>query len=176
VIIHPLRPENDRSGFSCGEPSLDEFLGRYALQNQTRHRLGVTYVAEEGGVVLGYMTLAAGAIRAEDIPDAARARLPRYPLPVLRLARLAVDRRVRGEGLGTELLAAALDIALEMSVSVGCVGLVVDAIPAAVAYYERYGFVRLDPSAEEGVAGTEATGEASVGLFLAIGTIELARG
>ena len=173
MLIHPLRPENDRTGFSCGEPSLDIFLGRYALQNQTRHRTGVTYVAEEGGVVLGYMTLAAASLRAEELDERSRGRLPRYPLPVLRLARLAVDRRVRGEGIGSALLAAAFEIAPDMSRRVGCAGVVVDARPAAVDYYQRFGFVRLDEGAVS--AGKDPGATLTEAMFLAVGTIEKAR-
>lgn len=166
MLIHPLRPENDRDGFSCGVPELDRFLGRYALLNQSTHRIGVTYVAEESGVVLGYMTLAATSLRAARIDPASRDRLPRYPLPALRLARLAVDRRVRGEGVGSALLSAALEIALDMSERVGCVGVVVDAKPAAVGYYTRFGFTALEP---DGPVGP------TVPLFLPVSLIEIAR-
>lgn len=166
MLIHPLRPENDREGFSCGVPELDLFLGRYALQNQSRHRIGVTYVAEEGGVVLGYMTLAAASLAAAELSDDLRRRLPEYPLPVLRLARLAVDHRVRGEGVGSALLAAACVIALDMSGRVGCVGIVVDAKPAAAAYYERFGFTALE----------QPESVVSVPLFLPVSLIERARG
>lgn len=170
MIVHPLRPENERESFSCGVASLDEFLGRYALQDPHRHRVGVTYVAQEAGVVLGYMALAAGALGAEGASEQVRSGLPRYPLPILRLARLAVDERFQDQGIGSELLAAAFIVALDMSERVGCIGVVVDAKPGAAGFCERFGFEPVE--AASGTAGSHA----GVTLFLAIGTIVAACG
>ncbi len=75
-----------------------------------------------------------------DLPSEARRRFPRYPLPVLRLARLAVDEGARGRGIGSILLRAVFALAHEMAGRVGCVGVVVDAKPEAVGFYERQGF------------------------------------
>jgi len=73
-----------------------------------------------------------------------RRKLPQYPLPVLRLARLAVDRSAQGKGVGGALLRAVFVLAREMAGRVGCVGVVVDAKPEAIGFYERYGFTKLD--------------------------------
>jgi GNAT superfamily N-acetyltransferase len=150
VRIHPLRPEDDRAHFTCGESVLDRFLREFALQNTRRHGVGPTYVAEESGIVLGYVTVAACSLDADTLPDSLRASLPSYPLPALRLARLAVDERAHGRGIGTALVGAAADIALEMAERVGCVGIIADAKPDAVGFYERLGFVALD--AERGAS------------------------
>lgn len=139
VRVHPLRPENDKARFTSGDHVLDRFLAEFAGQNM-RMYVGVTYVAEESGFVLGYVTLAACSTRRDEIAEEARRSLPAYPLPALRVARLAVDRGFHGQGIGTLLLGAAFDIALEMTRTVGCVGVVVDAKPGAVEFYRRFGF------------------------------------
>jgi len=140
VEIRRLRQGDDRARFQSGDPDLDRFFHAFAGQNQFRHHVGVTYVAVEAGTVLGYTTIAPAAIEVDHLPAALRRRLPRYPLPVLRLARLAVDSRYRGRGLGAELLRFALGLTVRMAEDYGGVGVVVDAKPGAVPFYERYGF------------------------------------
>ena len=73
-----------------------------------------------------------------------RKRLPRYPVPVLRLARLAVDERAKGRGVGSILVRAILVLAQQLADDVGCVGVVVDAKHEAVPFYEKLGFLPLD--------------------------------
>ena len=114
---------------------------RYRGQNQFRHHIGTSYVAVEGEHVVGFATVAPSEIVVERIPSSRRRRLPNYPMPVLRLARLAVDERARGRGIGRALLKAVFVLAKKMSRDYGCVGVVVDAKPEAVAFYERYGFM-----------------------------------
>lgn len=138
--IRRLRPGDDRSRFRSGHPDLDRFFQAYAGQNQFRHHVGVTYVAVEEGDVLGYLTVAPGGIEIDDLPASARKGLPRYPLPVLRLARLAVDSRARGHGLGEQLLRFALGLAVTMAEDLGCVGVAVDAKAGAEPFYSRHGF------------------------------------
>lgn len=138
--IRALRPGDDRSAFRSGDESLDLFFHRYAGQNQFRHHVGVTYVAVEDGRVLGFVTLAPRHVEVEMLPVRVRKALPRYPLSVLGIARLAVDRSAQGMGLGKHLLRFALDVAVRLSDEVGCVGVVVDAKRDAVAFYARYGF------------------------------------
>ncbi|MCA1779883.1 MAG: GNAT family N-acetyltransferase [Xanthomonadaceae bacterium] len=144
VEIRPLAPEDERDGFDSGVPPLDEFFRRYAGQNQFRHHIGVTHVAVEGGRILGYATICAGHIETERLHSSLRRRLPSYPLPILRIARLAVDRRARKKGIGGLLLKYALQIALRMHAEYGCVGVLLDAKPDAVGFYERHGFIALE--------------------------------
>src|SRR5882724_3089101 len=101
--IRALRPEDNRAAFESGDEALDRFLRRYAGQNQFRHYLGVTYVAVDGGRVLGFATVAPRHLDVEELPAGARKKLPRYPVPVLGLARLAVDASARSLGLGGQL-------------------------------------------------------------------------
>jgi GNAT superfamily N-acetyltransferase len=146
-----------REGFRSGDPRIDEFFRLYAGQNQFKHHVGVTFCAREAGEIVAFVTLAAGAVEPQELPDEMRARLPGYAAPVLRLARLGVDQRVRGQGIGTALLASATVIALEMRVRVGCVGIVVDAKPDARGFYERKGFRAMAVTSRMAGAGASPT-------------------
>ena len=143
IEIRTLRESDDRSGFSSGDPDLDRFLRKYAGQNQFRHHIGTTYVAVESGRLAGYATVAPGHLEIEDLPAARRKKLPRYPLPVLRLARLAVDESFQGQGLGGQLLRFVLRLSLQMAQDFGCLSVVVDAKPGAVSFYQQFGFAPL---------------------------------
>jgi predicted N-acetyltransferase YhbS len=143
--IRALRPNDDRSAFRSGDEALDRFLHRYAGQNQFRHHLGVTYVAVGGARILGYVTVAPRHLEIEDLPERTRKKLPRYPVPVLGLARLAVDETSRSMGIGGQLLRFVLDLAAKMAGEVGCAGVVVDAKPGAIDFYATYGFAPLEP-------------------------------
>lgn len=151
--------------FDCGEPALNEYLHRYAQRSQTSH-FAVTYVARRDGRTLGYVTLAASQITVE---ETGYANKPRYPLPTLTLARLAVDRHFQGDGIGTGLLRFSLLEALRMADEFGCVGVRVAAKPEAVSFYERFGFVQLASSATVQSATTTP-------MFLPLNQIEDALG
>lgn len=97
-------------------------------------------MAVEEGNILGFVTVAAAEVEIAGLPVSRRKGLPSYPLPALRIARLAVDARAQGRGIGAELLKQALILARRTAEAVGCVGVVVDAKADAVAFYERYGF------------------------------------
>lgn len=144
IEVRPLEPTDDRSTFRSGNDDIDRFFHRFAGQNQFRHHIGTTYVAIAEGAIVGYVTVAASHIEAQTLPRSLRRRLPTYPLPVLRLARLAVDERSRGSGIGLALLRAVFVIAHRLASDVGCIGVLVDAKPPSVHFYERYGFVALD--------------------------------
>jgi GNAT superfamily N-acetyltransferase len=142
--IRPLAREDDRRGFSCGHADLDRFFEHYAGQNQFKLHLAVTYVALVDTRIVGFATVAASALERAVIPSARlRKRFPSYPLPVLRLARLGVDLRAQGLGIGKGLLGHVLGLAIAQRDHLGCVGVVADAKPEAVAFYEGLGFVAL---------------------------------
>jgi GNAT superfamily N-acetyltransferase len=145
IEIRALREHDDRASFRSGNAGLDRFFQEFAGQNQFRHHLGVTYVAVDDQNILGFATVAAAHVEIEELPAAARRKLPHYPLPVLRLARLAIDQSAQGEGLGLHLLRFVFKLALQMADDYGCVGVIVDAKPDAVAFYARYGFLAVDP-------------------------------
>ncbi len=143
--IEPLRASHDRGGFSCGKAPLDEFLRLRASQYEKR-RLGRTYVALFPGAttVAGYYTLAAGAIAVANLPPQAAKQLPKHPVPIILLGRLAVDQRARGQGLGPALLRDALRRSLDLSKQLGLLAVEVLAIDAgAREFYTKYGFVPL---------------------------------
>lgn len=166
VEIRPLAREDDRSHFSCGQSDLDRFFEHYAGQNQFKLHLAVTYVAVVGERIVGFTTVSASALERAAIPSARlRKRLPHYPLPVLRIARLAVDTRAQGVGIGKALLRHALGLALDQRDRLGCVGVVTDAKPEAVLFYEKLGFVRLE-GVREGLLVSEP-----LPMFLGIETI-----
>ena len=146
--VQALHRDHDRAAFRCGEPALDEYLSKYARQN---HESGVsrTFIAvrtAEPAVILGYYSLAAGAIPRADLPtpEVRRLRFPNFPLPVARLARLAVDRSQQGKGIGAGLLYDALSRCLHVAENLGIAALVIDAKDEkAKAFYSRYEFVAL---------------------------------
>ena len=143
VEVRPLRPDDDRTAFVSGQADLDRFFERYAAQNQFRHAIGTTWVAIDDGSILGFVTIAPTQVTVDDLPPARRARLPRYPLPALRLARLAVSEAAHGRRIGSLLVQVVLDLAITMREQYGCWAVVVDAKPEAVGFYERLGFERL---------------------------------
>ena len=149
IEIRPLQETDRRDTFRSGDHDLDRFFAKYAGQNQFRHHTGTTYVAVEAERILGYATVAAGNIEGDALPMSTRRALPRYPLPVLRLARLAVDVTAQNRGAGKALLHHVFLLALQMSQAYGCIGIVVDAKPDAVDYYARFGFSPLEISEGE---------------------------
>ena len=169
--IRALRARDDRSSFRSGDPDLDRFFARFAGQNQFQHHVGVTYVAIDDTVILGFATVAPGQLEPEALPAAERKRLSRYPLPILRLARLAVDARAQGRGVGRELLRFVVRLATTMADELGCVGLVVDAKPDAVSFYAKHGFVAI-----ELIEGRSEERPAPAAMLLAIRAIKQAGG
>jgi GNAT superfamily N-acetyltransferase len=144
--IEQLDPTHVRADFSCGNSTLDTFLHSLVSQYEKR-RLGRTYVAVRSGErrVLGYYTLASGAVSFENLPPRAGRKLPRHPISVVLLARLAVDGTVRGQGLGGLLLADALRRCVALAEQLGIHAVAVDAIDeSARTFYERHGFVPLE--------------------------------
>jgi len=135
------------SGFQCGEEALDQFLRRYALQSQ--HSGGArTYVSCRGSRVVGYYSLAAGAVCLEDAPGRVAKGLPHHPVPVILLARLAVDQREQGRGLGPALLKDACLRYLQACELIGSRALLTHAKGArARSFYLRFGF---EPSPTDG--------------------------
>ncbi len=143
VDIEPLAARHDRRTFSCGVEALDQYLRRFARQHAAAN-ISRTYVAVNGSTVRGFYSLAMSGIRRDNLPEKYRARFPNFPLPVARLARLAVDLHHQGQGLGELLLSDALQRCLQISASIGMLGVIVDAKDEqARGWYERYEFERL---------------------------------
>ena len=167
--IRALRQGDDRSGFRSGDADLDRFFVRFAGQDQFRHHVGVTHVAIEDDRVFGYATVCPAHLEIDRLPAAARRRLPRYPVPVLRLARLAVDQSAQGAGVGSQLLLFVLRLSERMAEDFGCAGVVVDAKPQAIPFYARYGFIETEALEGQSEARPQPTP-----LFLAMRAIRSA--
>ena len=143
--IEVLQGSHDRSQFDCGSEALDRYIRRQASQDARRNVTRV-FVAlpEESNKVAGFYTLSAGSIERNALPEKQAKRLPRYPVPVALLGRLAVDRRWSGQGLGSALLADALRRVVQASAALAVYAVVVDAKDEqAQAFYEHFGFIEL---------------------------------
>ena len=143
--IERLERGHVRDAFSCGKPPLDEFIHRLVSQYEKRN-LGRTYVAVRLSEkqVLGYYTLASGAIPFQNLPEPSARKLPLHPVPVILLARLAVDQSLQGKGWGERLLVDALQRSVALADKLGIPAIEVDAIDQqAKSFYEKYGFVPL---------------------------------
>lgn len=141
LLITELAAHHDRSGFDCGEPALNQFLQRLARQQSDRD-FSKTYVAcrPDASQILGFFAISSGSVDFAHWP--APLRLPRYPVPVARLGRLAVDQHHRGLGIGAALLSHAVRLAMMLSTQIGLYAVVVDAKDARVAaFYLRHGFL-----------------------------------
>lgn len=136
----PLVASHVISEFDCGEASLDDWLKRRALINQVSGASRTFVVTDQDNRVRGYYALAAGAVAHQLVTGAVRRNMP-DPIPVLILARLAVDRRAQGIKLGAGLLQDAVNRAGSVAQNAGVRALVVHALhEKARAFYEYYGF------------------------------------
>ena len=142
----PISHSHHRKNFDCGHIELNTYLARFARQN---HQLGVskTFVIvtkEIPKIILGYYSLSACQISIKSVPDRVLKRVGHYPIPVVMLGRLAVDRHYQGFGLGGILLLSAGERILSVSKQVGIRAMVMDAKNEPIArWYERFGAVRL---------------------------------
>lgn len=142
-LIEQLAKKHNRATFSCGVHALDRYIRQQASQD-TRRRVARLFVAtlDDPKLVAGYYTLSAASVDRGDLSEEVRRKLPRYPVPVARIGRLAVDKRFQGRGLGACLLMDALERVLMASQVVAMYALIVDATNnAAKEFYEKYGFV-----------------------------------
>ena len=136
----PLNSEHDVENFQSDAPELDEWLQRRALHNE-RSNASRTYVVCDGVQVVGFYSLASGAIDRTIAPKAITRNMPN-PVPVLVLGRLAVDRRFQGTGIGGGLLRDAIARALRVSDEIGIKAILVHARSEdAKRFYLRFGFV-----------------------------------
>ncbi len=100
--IAKLTLSHDPTSFDCGNEALNGFIRRHALTGQ-RAQISQTYVAVIGQAIIGYHTLVVGSVNYEDAPERLAKGIPRYPIPAMLLARLAVDRHWQGKALGPPL-------------------------------------------------------------------------
>lgn len=136
----PLATAHLLAEFGCGETSLDEWLRRRALANQLSGASRTFVVADQDARVYGYYAMAAGAVSHQEATSGVRRNMP-DPIPVMVLARLAVDQRAQGIKLGAALLQDAVNRAVAVSHNAGVRALLVHALDErAKQFYEHYGF------------------------------------
>jgi GNAT superfamily N-acetyltransferase len=153
IIIRRLEEHDQVENFNCGDEPLNNYLKRHAWSNQQKSSIGVTYVAVDEAApraVLGYFTLATASVPRDEFPKKFVRGLPPYDLPLILLARLAVDRRFAGRGLGHALISEAFRVSLRVADEVGCRCIITDAYPDRISWYAKYGFVPLQGAAKSG--------------------------
>ena len=128
--------------FDCGNKSLNDYLTKYAHQNELKN-LSRTYLFIDNNEVIGYITLCNAQMDFNELPDKIVNKIPKYPIPCVRIARLAVDKKHQQNGIGKQLLSFGFKKVLLISNSVGVKLIVVDAKPESKTFYEKYGFISL---------------------------------
>ncbi|MBV8895927.1 MAG: GNAT family N-acetyltransferase [Acidobacteriaceae bacterium] len=142
----PISKRHNRDTFDCGEAALNEFLQRHARKS---HEVGgsKTFLAisdADQETILGYYSLSPASVAYARTPELVRRGLARYEVPAFRLARLAVDLKAQGRGVGGQLLLAAGRRCLLAAAEVGGIALLIDAKNERVAaWYRGYGAVAL---------------------------------
>lgn len=140
LTIEKLHAGLDCRTFDCGSPALNRYLQAYALANQKAHS-AQTYAAHRGGLVVGYYSLAVGSVEHQDAPGRVAKGLARHPIPVMLLARLAVDLTGQRTGIGSGLLKDALLRTASAADIAGIRAVLVHAKDAnAAAFYQRFDF------------------------------------
>ncbi len=145
-VIHALDNTVATKKFDCGERILNDYLCRFATQDVKRDvaRAFVATPIDTPAQIAGFFTLSAATVQAESLPEVWRKKLPRYPVPVALLGRLAVDRAFQGMGLGAILLADACRKINAASQTLAVAGIVVDPkSPQAADFYRHFGFIEL---------------------------------
>jgi predicted GNAT family N-acyltransferase len=145
--VEPLGPHHDRTTFSCGSPSLDDFIKTKARKENELGYCAVFILAQRRGSqsIAGYYSLSSHSVTLDGVDAASRKKLPKYPVvPTTLIGRLARDLRYRRQGAGQLLLIDALKRAQQSAAQVGSYAVTVDAIDdQAIAFYARYGFIPL---------------------------------
>lgn len=128
-IFSPLDKSFDKSAFDSGKPELNDYLKKYAWQNQKK-RYSITFIAtvENSKEIAGYYCTSASSIEFANIPDTLNKKLPKYPAPVMLIGQLAVDKKMQGKGLGKVLLMHALSRTVHISSEMGIFAVRVDAM------------------------------------------------
>jgi ribosomal protein S18 acetylase RimI-like enzyme len=143
----PLSELHHVDAFDCGEPSLDIWLKEQALKSQVGDTARTYVVTDDDGAVIGFVSLASGSVRREQARGALARNAP-DPIPVAIIARLAVDSRLQGGGVGTRLLVDALKRIRSAADNVAVKAVIVNPVSdAAAEYYEANGFRRLPQDA-----------------------------
>lgn len=139
--VEKLRRDHPVEEFDCGRKELNRYLIRYAWQNQ-QAGAAQTYVGVVGQVIVGYHTLAVGQVTLEEAPERLKKGLAKHPVPIMLLARLAIDRHWQGQGVGKALLRDAMQRTLQAADIAGIRAFAVHAKDEeARRFYEHFDFI-----------------------------------
>ncbi len=150
-IIRTHDGKADAKAFSCGQSAFNEYIRRYASQDVKRDlaRVFVASPSDDSSCLAGFFTLSAGSVNCSDLPEKPAHKMPRYPVPVALIGRLAVDQAFQGKGLGSILLADACQKVRRARDTLAVVGIIVDAKDdSAAAFYRHFGFIDLPGKAD----------------------------
>ena len=144
MIVKSIKDVNESEllTFSCGNDDLDNFLVKHALSNDEAG-YGKTFLLEDHNQIVGFFTLCSSSIKYDEFPTSGHHLLPRYPIPCIKIARLAIRKNLQGKGYGKEMLKQAFLRILTASETVGVRLVVVDAKESSASFYEKYGFQKL---------------------------------
>ncbi len=144
--IRPFDASFNAESFQCGQEPLDEYIRRYASQDVRRNvaRVFIATPENDPQQLAGFFTLSAGSVSCTSLPASLARKLPRYPVPVALIGRLAVDKRFQSKGLGSILLADACKKVAQASSVLAVAGIIVDAKDdLAISFYKHFGFIPL---------------------------------
>jgi len=141
--VEPLASQHDRAAFCCGVAELDSYFRQQASQDLKRNLAAVFVLTADSKTVAGFYSLSAHSILGTDLPAEFGAKLPRFPLPVTLLGRMAVAESMQGQGWGEFLLFHALKRARTGSEQVASWAVVVDAKAGVRDFYLKHGFIPL---------------------------------
>jgi GNAT superfamily N-acetyltransferase len=133
---------HERKSFDCGQEELNDFI----VMSASRHRdAGISktmvLLEQDESRICAFYTLSHTEIKREALPDVLAKKLPRYPIPVMLIAQLAVHSAAQGKGLGKITLIRALENCLDINTHLPSYAIVVDALNDPVqVFYEQYGF------------------------------------
>ena len=149
--IRSFDASTNTDNFQCGREPLDNYIRRYASQDVRRNvaRVFVAAPEKDPHQLAGFFTLSAGSVICSSLPASLARKLPRYPVPVALIGRLAVDAKFQSRGLGSILLADACQKVSQASSVLAVAGIIVDAKDdEAIAFYEHFGFIPLQGQAD----------------------------
>ncbi|MCB0262301.1 MAG: GNAT family N-acetyltransferase [Calditrichaeota bacterium] len=146
ILFELLDKKHRRNNFDCGNEALNQFIKSFALQNQKK-QVSNTFVAfypDAPNTILGYYSVSSGSLKYDDLPEEIQKKLPKYPIPMILMGRLAVDVSTQGQGIGQKLLMDAFRRAFFAAKEIAAAAVVVNAKDEkAKAFYQKYGFREL---------------------------------
>ena len=131
------------ANFDCGDEKLNLYLYSYAKQNEEKG-VGRTFLLVNEDKILGFYTLSSAQIAFNELPPELNKRLPHYPIPAIRIARLGVSKDKQRQGIGSLLLKSAFKRIMTAFINVGISFIIVEAKPQSKGFYEKYGFICID--------------------------------